>query len=91
MALAEAETDDDGRITDWDARRLERGLYRVAFDSDGYFAALGRAAAYPEVMAVFRMPDESCAFHVQVTLAPYSYSTYFGTVDDHHWKSQLPR
>jgi 5-hydroxyisourate hydrolase len=80
--VAEAETNTNGCIENWDTRRLERGLYRIVFDSDSYFAGFGGAAAYPEVMAVFRMLDESYAFQVQVTLAPYSYSMYFGTVDD---------
>lgn len=81
--VAEAETSGDGRIEEWDSWRLERGLYRIVFDSDSYFAGLGTASAYPEVIVVFRMEDESHAFQVQVTLSPYSYSTYFGTVDSY--------
>lgn len=81
--VAEAETNGDGCIEGWDTWRLERGLYRIVFDSDNYFAGIGTASAYPEVIVVFRMEDESHAFHVQVTLAPYSYSTYFGKLDDH--------
>jgi 5-hydroxyisourate hydrolase len=79
--VAEAETNLDGCIADWEGCQLERGLYRIVFDSDGYFAGLGGSAAYPEVMVIFRMWDESHAFQVQVTLSPYSYSTYFGTLD----------
>jgi 5-hydroxyisourate hydrolase len=79
--VAEAETDAEGRITDWVGWRLDRGLYRIVFDSDSYFAKLGTASAYPEVMILFRMQEESLAFLVQITLAPYAYSTYFGTLD----------
>jgi 5-hydroxyisourate hydrolase len=79
--VAEAETNIDGCIEDWDSWHLERGLYRIVFDSDSYFAGLGGTAAYPEVVVIFRMQDESRAFQVQVTLAPYSYSTYFGTLE----------
>jgi 5-hydroxyisourate hydrolase len=81
IMAAEAETDRDGCIKDWDSWRLERGLYRIIFDSDSYFAALGSTAAYPEVTVVFRMQSQSAEFQVLLTLAPYSYSTYFGTVD----------
>jgi 5-hydroxyisourate hydrolase len=81
-AVAEAETSGDGRIEDWDTRRMERGVYRIVFDSDNYFAGIGTMSAYPEVIVVFRMEHESHAFHVQVTLAPYSYSTYFGKLND---------
>lgn len=79
--VAQAETNRDGSIEDWDSWSLERGLYRIVFDSDSYFAGLGAASAYPEVTVLFRILDESAAFQVQVTLAPYSYSTYFGTIE----------
>ncbi len=78
---ASAETNRDGYIKDWDSRHLERGLYRIVFDSDSYFAGLGAATAYPEVVVVFRAQNEAAAFQVRVTLSPHSYSTYFGTTD----------
>lgn len=80
--VAEAETNRDGCIEHWDSWHLERGLYRIVFDSDSYFAGLGATTAYPEVAVIFRMQNESVTFQVHVTLAPYSYSTYFGTMDD---------
>lgn len=79
--VAEAETNHDGWIEDWDVGHFERGVYRAVFDSDGYFARLGVTIAYPEVVVVFRMEPETHSFQLQVTLAPYSYSTYFGTLD----------
>ena len=79
--VAEAETNQGGCIEEWDIGQFERGVYRTVFDSDGYFARLGLAIAYPEVVVVFRMEPETHAFQLQVTLAPYSYSTYFGTLD----------
>jgi len=79
--IAQTETDGDGVINDWNSRHLERGLYRLEFDSDGYFARLGAASAYPEIVVMFRMEDESCLFRVHVTLSPSSYSTYFGTAE----------
>jgi 5-hydroxyisourate hydrolase len=88
VAVADAETDDDGQIKDWAGRTLDRGLYRIVFDSDSYFACLGATVAYPEVIVTFwtrsefRTQSEAHVFHVQVTLSPYSYSTYFGHIDD---------
>lgn len=79
--VTQAETNADGYIENQESWRLERGLYRIVFDSDSYFAGLGARTAYPEVVVLFRMEDDSAAFQVQVTLAPYSYSTYFGTLD----------
>lgn len=78
--VAEAQTNADGYIEDRESWHLKRGLYRIVFDSDSYFAGLGSGTAYPEVAVLFRMEDDSARFQVQVTLAPYSYSTYFGTI-----------
>ncbi|MBO3747602.1 hydroxyisourate hydrolase [Streptosporangiaceae bacterium NEAU-GS5] len=79
LPLARAETDDGGRINAWAALDLDRGLYRIVFDSDQYFVGLGVVAAYPEVSVTFRMQNARDACKVQVMLAPHSYSTYFGT------------
>lgn|ERR1700733_10639402 len=81
VTVADAVTDGEGRIKSWDDWHLDRGLYRIVFDSDSYFAWLGMAVAYPEVIVIFRTQSENHAFHVQVTLAPYSYATYFGHID----------
>jgi 5-hydroxyisourate hydrolase len=75
--LAKAETDGEGRISEWCERKLERGVYRIVFDSDYYFVGLGLTAAYPEVIVTFRMQDETDAYQIQVMLSPYSYSTHF--------------
>ena len=80
-AVANAETDGKGCIEHWNGWFFERGIYRLVFDSDSYFARLGLAAAYPEVAVSFRIEPQSPAFQVQVTLAPHAYSTYFGAVD----------
>jgi 5-hydroxyisourate hydrolase len=78
--VAKAETNIDGCIDQWTSR-LERGIYRIVFDTDGYFAGLGGTTAYPEVIVIFRIDEKSPEFQVQVTISPYSYSTYFGTLD----------
>jgi 5-hydroxyisourate hydrolase len=79
--VGEAYTNDNGRIEEWNRWHLARGLYRIAFDSDAHFAKLGIAAAYPEVIVIFRTQDEAHDFQVQVTFTPYSYFTYFGILD----------
>ncbi|MEU1681233.1 hydroxyisourate hydrolase [Micromonospora zamorensis] len=77
--VADAESDPEGHIDDWAAELLERGPYRIVFDSDHYFSGLGVSAAYPEIAVTFRVQDESDTCQVQVLLTPYSYSMYFGT------------
>lgn len=81
VTLAEAETNTGGEITDWDGWQPDRGLYRLVINSDSYFADLGVSSAYPEVTITFRMQNKSVRFQVVVTLSPYSYSTYFGTLE----------
>jgi 5-hydroxyisourate hydrolase len=82
ITVGEAYTNDEGRIAEWDSWHLARGLYRITFDSDGHFAKLGTASAYPEVIVIFRMQAEDHDFQVQVTFTPYSYFTYFGILDN---------
>lgn len=80
--IAEDVTNNEGYIADWkESWHLERGLYRIVFDSDSYFARLGTSTAYPEVVVIFRVPDESRTLEIRVMLSPYSYSTFFGTRD----------
>lgn len=81
VTVAHADTDSSGRIIDWNGQHLERGLYQIVVDTDAYFAGLGVEAGYPEVIVIFRMRNESHEFHVNLTLAPHSYTAYCGTVD----------
>lgn len=81
VMVADAETNNSGSITEWNAQYLKRGLYQIAFDVDAYFAGLGVTAAYPEIIVVFRARDNLNEFRVQVMLAPYSYTAYCGTTD----------
>ncbi len=76
--ISSAETDGDGQIFDWRDDTLEQGAYRIVFDSDSYFASLGMSAAYPEITVLFRVQDEADNCQIQVLLAPYSYSMFFG-------------
>ncbi|MDP9870164.1 MULTISPECIES: hydroxyisourate hydrolase [Streptosporangium] len=78
-AIADAETDDEGCITEWWGQKFERGLYRIVFESDYYFVGLGLSAAYPEIAVIFRMKDETDSYQIKVVISPYSYSTYFGS------------
>jgi 5-hydroxyisourate hydrolase len=78
--ISVAETNDKGYVEAWDSHHLERGLYRIIFDSDSYFARLGVVTGCPEAIVVFKILNHLHDFQGQVNLSPYSYSTYFGTV-----------
>ncbi len=78
--VAEAMTDDDGRVTEWaDDVRLDRGTHRLVFGTGDYFDGQGRATFYPEVVVVFVVTDDERHHHVPLLLGPYSYTTYRGS------------
>ncbi len=67
--LAEAVTDDDGRVGSLGGD-LAPGAYRLRFGVDGPF--------YPEVVVAFRIAADE-HHHVPLLLSPYGYSTYLGS------------
>jgi len=76
--LAQATTDDDGRVHSLTDATLS-GVYRLTFDTASYFAAQAMAGFYPEVIISFEITDAAGKYHVPVLLSPYSYSTYRGS------------
>ena len=75
--LAEAATDDDGRLGDLPAR--EPGTYRLRFGTGPYFVAQSVETFYPEVSVVFTVTDADRHYHVPLLVSPYGYSTYRGS------------
>ncbi|MBO0677721.1 hydroxyisourate hydrolase [Mycolicibacterium sp. S2-37] len=76
--MAEAVTDDDGRIGSL-FTGTAAGLHRLRFDTAVYFAARGLAAFYPEVVVAVDLTDPDGRYHVPLLLSPYAYSTYRGS------------
>ena len=77
--VANAVTDADGRVKEFASGRIERGEYRLEFDTAAYFESSGTAAFYPEVSVVFTVEDTGAHHHVPLLLAPFGYTTYRGT------------
>ena len=77
--LADAVTDDDGRVAEWGAATVTEGVHRLVFDSGGYFAGQDVATFYPEVVVVFDVADAGAHHHVPLLLSPFAYSTYRGS------------
>ena len=75
-ALASARTDTDGRVAAL-ADGLAPGVYRLTFDTAGYFA--DTPTFYPEVTITFEVTSESPKYHVPLLLSPFAYSTYRGS------------
>jgi 5-hydroxyisourate hydrolase len=76
--VADAVTDNDGCILDWAMKPLDQGEYRIVLDSGSYFASLGLNVAYSELAVVFSLVDEMDACQIQLSLAPHSYSAFYG-------------
>jgi len=78
--IAKDKTNSDGRIVDWmDETERQAGIYRVEFDTDGYFAALGQECFYPSVAIDFRIVATDEHYHVPLLVSAYGYSTYRGS------------
>ena len=78
--VADAVTDDDGRVTTWEgAELLGAGTHRLVFGSGDYFSGHGVDTFYPEVVVVFAVTDAGRHHHVPLLLSPFSYSTYRGS------------
>ena len=77
--LAEAATNDDGRVPQLGPDRVEPGIYRLVFDTTAYFAATAQSSFFPEVAITFMLADPTQHYHVPVLLSPFAYSTYRGS------------
>lgn len=77
VLLAEHRTDESGRIDDWDSAGERRGLYRIVFDIDLYFAGLGMTPMYPAVTTTFRVSDERTGCRVNMNFSLHHYSAVF--------------
>jgi 5-hydroxyisourate hydrolase len=78
--LAEAETDADGRVTQFglSESQLIPGTYRLVFGVAKYFESLQQQSFYPEVVVTFLIRAHE-HYHVPVLLSPFGYSTYRGS------------
>ena len=77
--VAQAVTDDDGRVSDWGGAAPEAGTHRLVFGTGDYFADRRLPTFYPEVMVVFQVADADEHHHVPLLLSPFAYSTYRGS------------
>lgn len=75
-----AVTDEDGRVTSWDAPfDLYPGSYQMEFLVGAYFARRGAPTFFESIPVRFVVEDIHRAFHVPLLLSPFGYSTYRGS------------
>ena len=79
--LAEAATDDDGRVKQFVLAEpnLGPGTYRLVFSVEKYFKKLNQQTFYPEVSVVFLIEPGAEHYHVPLLISPFGYSTYRGS------------
>lgn len=68
------------RASDWYTypkdKALERGTYRVTFQTGEWFAGHKTASFFPEVPVIFAVDGTVPHYHIPLLLSPYGFSTY---------------
>ena len=79
--LGQGATDEDGRLRDLapPGPALLPGVYRLTFDTGGYFRDQELEGFYPRVSIEFAVRDGLEHYHVPLLLSPFGYSTYRGS------------
>jgi 5-hydroxyisourate hydrolase / 2-oxo-4-hydroxy-4-carboxy-5-ureidoimidazoline decarboxylase len=79
-AVAQARTNQDGRIADLvpPGKNLTAGAHKLVFDTAHYFESRAVKSFYPRVTIQFTISDNE-HYHVPLLLNPFGYSTYRGS------------
>ena len=78
--IARGTTNEDGRITDLLAKKvlLQRGIYKLRFETKDYFDKNSTQTFYPYVEIVFDIQSNE-HYHIPLLLNPFGYTTYRGS------------
>ncbi len=81
QVLGRGLTDADGRLKNLLAPDLvlNKGIYRLTFETASYFASQKVSGFYPEIIVVFHISNATEHYHVPLLLNPFGYSTYRGS------------
>ena len=79
--LARRVTNADGRVADFvpEGSPVERGSYRLSFETGVYFMAQGVLSFHPRIRVEFDIRDPGQHQHVPLLLSPFGYTTYRGS------------
>lgn len=80
QTFAQGVTNTDGRIGDMlpAGKYMEKGNYKIVFDTGYYFTTQNIKGFYPEVEIQFSVFDDT-HYHVPLLVNPFGYSTYRGS------------
>ena len=78
--MARGKTNNDGRITDLlkKDQLLQRGIYKLRFETKDYFDKSQVPTFYPYVEIIFDVQSND-HYHIPLLLNPFGYSTYRGS------------
>lgn len=78
--MKRGKTNADGRINDLlrDDIVLQKGIYKLRFETKDYFDSRSIPTFYPYVEIVFDITTEE-HYHIPLLLNPFGYSTYRGS------------
>jgi 5-hydroxyisourate hydrolase len=80
QAIANAETNAEGRVADLAGGIVEAGTYRLVFDVAAYFASQQRAAPFLRRLSIeFEVNAADAHCHVPLLLSPYVATSYRGS------------
>lgn len=77
--IAQAVTNEDGRVPNLGPQTLESGAYRITFGTGDYFASRNVETFYPSITVDFAVDANQNHYHVPLLLSPFAYSTYRGS------------
>lgn len=80
--LAEGHTGPDGRLTVWQGKLCGSAAFRLEFDLDRYYSALGSVSLFPRAIVVFRVSDADEDLHLPLLISPSFLLTYRGSADE---------
>jgi len=74
-------TNADGRISNLfvEGEALEKGTYRLVFDTRAYLSGVSKTPFYSQIPIVFDVADPAQHHHIPLLLSPFGYSTYRGS------------
>ena len=78
--LARGKTNEDGRMSNLLNKEilLQRGIYKLRFETKDYFDKSGTASFYPFIEIIFDIQAAE-HYHVPLLLNPFGYTTYRGS------------
>lgn len=59
-------------------KTLEKGIYRVTFETGEWFASHHTKSFFPEVPVIFEVDGAVAHYHIPLLLSPFGFSTYRG-------------